>query len=436
MKTISIFLFYFFYSYSSTLSEEYDINFKLNDLTEKSLGISCIYSLKNNSSSSIVESILNAIVSGGQVSFSKIEIPKNFTIEWGNKLLNKSYLFYFLFEETDEFFIWKLYDLTNNLQFIKGKKYLKDNSKRSLLVRHICKDIWKDLFGNDITPFDYYLTFLIKNSSEKYKSIITYLCPFINDYGKKEESDRILLRTSRNFINLYTLDTKPNKSLICSEITNTNVKIIKLNMQGNISSLIDLKGTLSSLITNKNGVWYINSGKIYRSYFDKEKSKLIHICLTNFDFNGEDSITAKISVGPNNSILLTQNFKTYIIDYIIDEKDNCIINNKKKLSPNNVKSVSITYNEKENIIVTSEKINNYYQLVSYDGTTYERNILTESKFNKQDPSISPCGAFVAYIIYNGSNNKTSIELYNLYTKKIISVTKKQGYYLSPAWITR
>ena len=72
----------------------------------------------------------------------------------------------------------------------------------------------------------------------------------------------------------------------------------------------------------------------------------------------------------------------------------------------------MTYDYIDNNIIVSQKINGYYQLVTYDNT--QKKILTNSLYHKQDPSISPCGNYIAYIAQTVEGERYIEESLNIY----------------------
>lgn len=436
MKILKIYIFIFLIKniFCTNAFEIKDNIINLNLLDEKDLikvnSIKIAFSYSNDFliNDPILEEVFKCLIIGDQLSLKKLkdEDIKNREIK---KILSNLEIngipFYISFFENNENIIWKLYDVNLKI-FLTGKKYIKSEKyKKNSVIKLICKDIWQSIFGGNITPFENSLSFLVNDNSE-FRSKIININPFI-----KEINENILLKTKRNLVGFDYLNTKPNKSMIFYEMTYKNERIIKLNKSGYFVSLIDLPGNSTNLISNEDGVWYVRSGKIYRYYYDKEKKKLIHFHLKELDKN-EDSISINLIEGPNKTILFIQDYKVYSVQYEIDLNNKFILKNKKQISDIKSRAAGISYNNNFDLIVISEKINNFYQLVSYNKNFLDRKILTKNNSNKISPAISPCGNYVAYIVYEDFNKKR-IEMVNIYTEKILKIVNLLRDYISICW---
>ena len=71
----------------------------------------------------------------------------------------------------------------------------------------------------------------------------------------------------------------------------------------------------------------------------------------------------------------------------------------------------------------------------YDQFNNKKIILTDSPYHKQDPAMSPCGNYIAYVAQNHFGERT-IEVINRYSGDIIIVTNEPSEYRFPSWIVR
>lgn len=410
------------------ISEEKSSFFQFSEDFEK---IKIAYSIEENNSlindNFVFDSVFNAFKIGGEIKLYKINFEKKRSLkDVYKKLKDENIYFYIIFFENEKTFSWKVYSVLEE-KFLDGTVYQKSDLKKNdiNLKISICSDLWKLLFESEITPFDSSLVY-IKNillNGKKYSEIVT-VNPFF------DFTEKIRLKTNRAISDLSSIISGDNSTIIFSEVTNKNVRIVKLKENGGLSVLIDLPGTSGSLCSIDNDIFYVRSSKIYHCYYDFEKKSFIH---EKIKTEKKNDLNASICKGPKkNSIICARNYKIYIIYYQKNKNGSIFVENEKMLSPKDSFSTSVDFNDQSQFIFSSEKIGKYNQIFSYDKDTLERKQLTNSNYSKSEISISPCGNYIAYSVKNNDGTKR-IETINVYTKKIKVITENQNCG-TPTWI--
>jgi hypothetical protein len=371
-----------------------------------------------------VGEICSAISIGGEIVFKKVKSNKKNEIF--KNLRDISIYFYIVFFENNESILWKLYS-SDNEKFLEGKSY-KKSVKKETLLRVVCSDIWNVLFSSETAPFSSYLIYATTGNVKKnVSSEIKIINPFFKCANEIKK-----LKISRSIVDLNIIDILGSENIVFSEVTSKNVRIIKINNSSNLTVLIDIPGTSTSLCYQDDTAFYIRSQSLYHCYFNFKKRAIYHEPCCD---KSKNEVFASVVKGPNGTILCAKDYKIFQINYLLNEDGSIknIIEN--QVSPENVFATAVAYNEEIDFIITTEKINNHFQLVLYDKNK-NRRILTTSKYSKLEPSISPCGTYVAYTIRDEKSGLKKIEIINLYTKKVILVTKKQDNYVGVSWIRR
>ena len=337
-------------------------------------------------------------------------------------LANKEYHFYIIITLDGKNILWKLYEMSQG-SFITGRSYLKENYSNHLIARSIGNDIWKELFSVEKTPFNSFLVFLSheKNNIDKNQSYIYFTHPSINEFSKK------LLKTNKILLDLSIIPSKPFNSILIAEKNLKNVGIAKLDAQGEITKLIDIPGNSISPTVNNDGMFYINNGRLYLYYFNNQINAMTSFCLDH-----SDSYASIVAAQKKKELLVARKNKIYAITYNWNP-DNQEFTIEKTTLISGKNAVSGIINEYDDCYIISEKIDHWYQLVAYKDK--KRKILTHSPFHKQDPTLSPCGNYIAYVRQN-NNGERHIEVYNIYTGITKKITEKSGSYVFPVWLER
>lgn len=341
------------------------------------------------------------------------------------ELHNKDIQFHISLKIKNGKIIWKLYE-TIDKKLIKGKSYPYKNISKPLLLRTILIDLWQEFFGEEITPFECFLVFLNTKSSQNnlYYTSINFFHPLIPGFEKQ------LLKTKNNILDMTVLQSLPLQSILFIMQKNEYMEIIKLNSFGQLSTIYKTKTTLTSPTINKDGLFFIDSQCLFRYYFNKIKNKYIKEKIdTHKDY------VSVLAIIDEEKLLASRGKILYEINYQTDKTTNhIIINSAKKITESNIQSLNMTYNPNEKFIVVSQKINFFYQLVIYEKNN-KKIILTDTPYHKQDPSMSPCGNYIAYIAQNTIGERR-IEIINRYSGKVITAIPESSEYRFPTWIIR
>lgn len=339
-----------------------------------------------------------------------------------NKLVEENIQFYIYFYLENNMLIWKLYSVFDK-KFIKGKSYgYKEDSIQ--LLRTILIDIWEELFSDTITPFHSFLAYLDTSFSDgRQESCIQFCHPLLFGFEKT------IFKIKQNILDLSSIDSNPLQSLLFSTQHDSGTAIMKLNSHGNIIPILNNNKMLISPTVSKDGLFYINSGSLHRYYYNKQKKEFCDQILTN-----TNDIASVYAILNSHAVLISRNKHVYKIEYSINNMTNELIPLKaQKITESKFNSANMTYDYIDNSIIVSQKINGYYQLVSYENN--QKKIITYSLYHKQDPVISPCGNYLAYVAQTNEGERY-IEVINKYTNQIIRVTKNPGEYRFPVWLVR
>jgi hypothetical protein len=345
---------------------------------------------------------------------------------------NKKDLFLFLAEDHVQFYIafkffddqcvWKMYNVFTK-SFIIGKAYRMKKDSLIDLQRTILIDIWQTIFGEGKTPFHCFLTFLeTARTHEKQLSQIFFTHPLIQGYSKK------ILTTKHAIIDLGKLPKyEGGEPLLFSLCKNGEVDIVSLDPQGIIKTLIKSDAMAMSPSVNNDGLFYISGGMLYRFYFNKITKKFVSQLL--------DKANHYVSVCAHpheKKLLIAKNKKIYEVLYALhDISGEMVVEKAYQISSLGSVMANAAYDGE--VIIASEKMRGYYQLVLFDGGA--KIILTHSDYHKQDPTISPCGTYIAYIAQEADGNRY-VEMMNRFTGIVFRVTQHSGEYRFPVWVVR
>lgn len=369
----------------------------------------------------LFKKIIHSITTGNQIKASLIPHNNNKKLLY-TELASKNIQFYISLHSENNKLIWKLYSVFDK-KFIKGKayQYQKDSPQ---LLRTIMIDIWQELFGESITPYNSFLAYLDTSFDNKIQETHIQFChPLLSGFEKT------IFKSNHNILDLASIDSKPMQSLLFSTQNNCGTGLIKLTSRGDTLAIMNNNKMLISPTVNQDGLFYINSGLLYRYYYNKKEQKFCNQLLdTSSDF------ASVYAINTNHAILISKNKQIYKIEYQVNHENNELILMKgKKITENKLNSTNMTYDYSNNTIIVSQKINGFFQLVSYDDSKKE--ILTCSPYHKQDPAISPCGNYIAYIAQTGDGERY-IEVMNKYSSQTIRVTISPGEYRFPVWLIR
>ncbi len=359
---------------------------------------------------------------------NQLKINKNESMEIENKkrlfssLSEENVQFYLVFKVVDKQFIWKIYNVFTK-SFMLGKAYKIKENELLDLTRTVLIDIWEAIFGEGKTPFHCFLTYLETDRFEqKQLSQIFFTHPLISGFSKK------ILTTKHSIIDLGKLPCEEGgESLLFSLCKNGEVDILSLDASGTLKTLIKSDAMAVSPSVNDEGLFYISGGKLYRFYFNQQMKKFVSHLL--------DSATNYVSVCAHpteKKLLIAKNKKVYEVLYLCDEVTGELkIEKAYQISSHGSVMANAVYDGES--IIASERIQGYYQLVLFENKM--KMLLTASDYHKQDPSISPCGTYVAYIAQTKTGERY-VEIMNRFTGVVFRVTDTPGEYRFPVWVVR
>lgn len=367
--------------------------------------------------------VITALEKGNQLKINKNE---PMIIENKKRLFSllseENVQFYLVLKVLDGQFIWKMYNVFTK-SFIIGKAYkLKDNELLDL-TRTVLIDIWEAIFGEGKTPFHCFLTYLETDRFEnKQLSQIFFTHPLISGFSKK------ILTTKHGIIDLGKLPREEGgESLLFSLCKNGEVDILSLDASGALKTLIKSDTMAVSPSVNDEGLFYISGGRLYRFYFNQQMKKFVSHLL--------DSATNYVSVCAHpteKKLLIAKNKKVYEVLYFCDEVTGELkIEKAYQISSQGGVMANAVYDGES--IIASERIQGCYQLVLFENKM--KTLLTLSDYHKQDPSISPCGTYVAYIAQTKTGERY-VEIMNRFTGVVFRVTDTPGEYRFPVWVVR
>lgn len=377
-----------------------------------------------NIESSMTTSLMHGLTTGNQLKVIIIEqsLLKNKKAIY-KKLGDQQIQFYFAFTIKANNITWKMYNVFTQ-KFITGKSYQLEKESTIDITRTILIDIWESIFGEGTTPFHSFLSFLNteREANNQYSKIV-FIHPLIFGFEK------IILKTTNDILDLAKLPTTPLESILFSIRLNAKVQIAKLTPQGEIISIINNNCMAISPSVNNDGLFYICSGQLNYFYFNKILKKFVTEVLdANTDY------ASVYAHEKEKKLLIARNRKIYEVSYQTDQYTNKIIDLKGiQVSSNESIMGNGSYHNSEKKIITSEKINGIYQIVIFEDN--KKMILTTTEYHKQDPVISPCGTYIAYIAQL-KNGERYVETLNIFTGIVNQVTKEPGEYRFPVWIKR
>lgn len=322
--------------------------------------------------------------------------------------------------QNDTTIIWKLYDLRDK-KYLHGKKYTLTKTNQIALIEKILCDMWYIIFDEPINPFNTYLIYLNNeiNSDNSYNNDIMLRQPFLSITPKK------LLSSPHSIIDIAVIPSKPHNSIVFIQKKNTHMYIKRINPYGQIFSLYKTRQTISSPTANNDGLFFIENETPKYCCYNKHKTISLD---QNHDY------ASIYSIPNDHSLLASRNNAIYKINYDIDETTKEIKMIKgEKITEKNILSTNMTYAPFSKKIIATQKINNYYQLVMYDGQN--KYILTKTPYHKQDPVISPCENYVCYIAQENDGTRY-VEIIHLTTRSIKRITICAGQYRFPNWIIK
>ena len=383
----------------------------------------------NNKNFSAVIIKISSSIEKTTKSFLALQEIKN-ALQWGNQIIfdesmyektdkEESALFKIKFSGDDKTISWRLYSISEN-KMIEGKEY-SVSKKIPPLVHAISKDIWTALFGEG-NHFEYDLVYVSKNSNnEKKMWEIHRCCPCVKGNNKT------IVRSSKAILDMSSINPATiNSFIVYSQATLSNVKILKLSSTGSLSVVVNQAGTSGNFVatTSLEDNFYVRSGILYHCYYDENRN-FIHKPFTTIN------MVISPAIGPDKSIFYSSKNKIWQIEITKNNTTEPVLISEKERF-----ALSPSYCNATETLLYTQKEKGFMQLVSYDIKTKKKKVITDTKYHKQDPSLSPCGTYVAYIAFDQTNNKNYLECMNMHTNTVIRIEEAGENCMFPCWLKR
>jgi Tol biopolymer transport system component len=320
---------------------------------------------------------------------------------------------------------WRLYDPTD-AEMVKGQRVY----PRSKLTREagyaIADHLWPCLC-NDQGSFMSKIAY-IKRGKDHHKKPTSsiYVCDYDGSHKQVLQSQKGI------YVGTYWHRSSYNPSLLCSEFTKFNVRLVSFNMDAYKRVVLSVDGTCVgiSLSEHSQEALYCRSGDIWHYGYNSKLKKSVHTRLIKHAGKNSDPIllpSGDIIYCSDDPLLHTQGARSKGAKI-------CYYDNIKKstrvLTPDGY-CVSPCYNTLKKRLIYSRKSNGYMQLYMYDLQSDKHTQLTHGKGNKTDSCLSPCGQYVVFCYDDGLSSR--IAVYYIPTKKMWFITPKNEECVYPSW---
>lgn len=336
------------------------------------------------------------------------------------KLFKKNYdcALFITFDGPSKSIEWRLYD-THPGTMIRGKRHQpKGNDMRSAAYA-IATVIMYELTAEH-PPFLTKIAYRKRDNKRK----ICMLC--ITDFdGTSEE----VLFHSRRMIVAPAWNKDPYyPSVLFSEFTPSNVRLMACDMKGRKQIVLDVDGTTVgvSYAPWSDEVVYCRSGAIWRYHYDQKHKKGIHKIVIR-----ESSPCVSPTLLNSGDIIYCCRGK--IKHYHSKTGKQTILDSKGY-------SVGPAYSSQAQKVIYSKRIGKYMQLFLHDirsgkdlPLTFESNIVNNKDYRseKTDACWSPCGSYCAFCWKRDGVSR--IALINVMTGQYQFITEGKDHCSYPAW---
>jgi hypothetical protein len=298
---------------------------------------------------------------------------------------------------------WRLYDVLQ-MSMLKGKR---SEHKSGHLIAH---ELWRELLGSD-SPFLTKLAYIKKNGSHAYRR--WQLCT--SDIDGSHES--VILNSKKVLVAPTWGKSVERPTLLFSEFTVQNVRLLGTDLLGHKWSVIDKDGTLVgvSFSPYTDDIVYCRSGQIWLYGFDKAVSKGVHRMIVH----GED-VCACPSLCENGDIIYGSRGKI---------RKYCSSTSKSSDITTEGYCVAPAYCKQ--MIVYSKRVHDCMQLYLYDMVRNKHVQVTFGAGDKIDACWSPCGNFIAYCHEQGKSSRIAVFVCATRESSFVTPATEQCSY--PTW---
>ncbi|MCK5632914.1 PD40 domain-containing protein [bacterium] len=316
-----------------------------------------------------------------------------------------------------KFIEWRLYD-TQQATFIAGKRYKKRTKNYNEWGHHISDQVWPvvtGLPGLFSTKIAY-----CKELQVPGKKVFKHV--YVADYNGKN-AKRLVATSTVNVAPRWNRDPE-NPLLFYSEHTNTNVRLVVVDMFGHRKVVSNFDG-MNMLPTfsfdGKKVVFCASNGgsKCQLYYYEKG----VFEKLTN---NNGNNISPAFS-DDEKILFFCSDFETkgpQIYKYNFDTK-------KTERLTGGGYCVSPSYCGINDTLAYAKMIRGTMQIFLYDFTTKKHKQITCDAGNKEECSWSPCGNYLLFAVE--TEKESRLALLNLITNNRTFVTKGKVVCCYPAW---
>lgn len=307
----------------------------------------------------------------------------------------------------------RLYN-TMDVEMLEGKRW---NKRPSLVTwaRIIASDIWKHLMGNR-GSFMASLAYIQRTNVGRRGKSMLYVAGWDGS-----NPERILTRSTIMVSPSWHHDAATGRDKIYfSEFTKQNVRLMCIDLQGKLSTVLDREGTVVGISLNDRGdtAVYGWSGDIWQFSYDEGAGVGKHLRRIH-----EEEPAACPLLLANGDILYCQQgaIKHWSLSRGTRER---ITQGGFATSP--------CYHEETNTLVYSKRVKGALRLfMTILGSGVHRQITWQGGIDHVDASISPCGNFIAYCLTNGMMSE--IHILNLVTGKSERVSPAGAYCMCASW---
>jgi hypothetical protein len=315
-------------------------------------------------------------------------------------------------------FEWRLYT-TGQALMEKGKRLLKQGNDPALWAHLIAYDLWLALMGGP-GPFTTTLCYSKRIPHPCYKWL--YQLCVCDIQGNNE---RVIVSTPRISVAPYWNKSGVTvPSIIYSEFTDTNVRLMSANLQGKRRVVLDLDGTMAGVSFQAAephqtvSIVYGRSGGIWRYYYDKQAKKGIHIPVVQ----EKGTVCASPTVLAHHDIVYCAQGKIKYYHGRTGARTTLVEDGY---------NVGPACHEKSGNIVYSRRVKQKMQLFLYNMRTKRNEQLTYGPGDKTDPCWSPCGNWVAFGLEMQGTH--SIMLLHIKTGRIVPLHHSREDCRYPTW---
>ncbi len=331
---------------------------------------------------------------------------------------------------------WRVYD-TADVRMIKGKKIQKLGNNLRGWAHALADEVWLELTGSP----GFFSTKIVygKEMCRRGRNCKKYI--FMRDATDVEGISEEILSSSPTISVAPRWDRDlENPTVIYSEYTKTNVRLIAVNMKGKKRVVSDFEGVNMQVCYSPEGreVVYCLSRAPYAKMRQHQTSQLYHyrmdlitneVLFTRLTTNPGNNFSP--CWGPNNTLFYssdaTKNGLPNICWYNFTTKETTWLTQDSY-------ATSPSYNPLTNKLVYTKMMNKKMQLFEYDITKKEHRQLTFDDSNKDDCSWSPCGTLISYSLE--TKGKSRIGIFNMNTQSQMFLTSEGEDASYPSWSPR